>query len=200
MKNNKIRAAALVVVPVAAALFLAGCTTNGGSMPGMDHEGSNSSPGVVAADFNGADQMFATMMIPHHQQAVEMSDMVLSKSDVDPRVMELAQQIKDAQQPEIDTMQGWLEDWGVSVDMGEMDMGEDGMMSEEDMSLLESATGAEASRLFLEQMILHHEGAIEMAESELEDGKNADALALAQAVVDTQSAEITLMQDLLTKL
>ena len=113
MMKNKIRAAALVAVPLAAALFLAGCADNGGSMPGMDHGGSDSSPSDSAADFNAADEMFATMMIPHHEQAVEMSDMILAKSDVDPRVLELAQQIKDAQQPEIDTMEGWLEDWGV---------------------------------------------------------------------------------------
>jgi|TARA_B100000519_G_scaffold197767_1_gene206079 uncharacterized protein (DUF305 family) len=201
MMKNKIRAAALVAVPLAAALFLAGCADNGGSMPGMDHGGSDSSPSDSAADFNAADEMFATMMIPHHEQAVEMSDMILAKSDVDPRVLELAQQIKDAQQPEIDTMEGWLEDWGVDgMDMGGMDHGGDGMMSEEDMAALEAATGPEAARLFLEQMILHHQGAIEMAEAELQDGKNADALALAQAVVDTQSAEITTMQDLLTQL
>ena len=201
MMKNKIRAAALVAVPLAAALFLAGCADNGGSMPGMDHGGSDSSPPDSAADFNAADEMFATMMIPHHEQAVEMSDMILAKSDVDPRVLELAQQIKDAQQPEIDTMEGWLEDWGVDgMDMGGMDHGGDGMMSEEDMAALEAATGPEAARLFLEQMILHHQGAIEMAEAELQDGKNADALALAQAVVDTQSAEITTMQDLLTQL
>ena len=202
MMNKKMRLAAVAAVPLAAVLFLAGCADNGGSMPGMDHGGSSSAPSESAeADFNMADSMFAMMMIPHHEQAVEMSDMILAKSDVDPRVLELAQQIKDAQQPEIDTMEGWLEDWGVDgMDMGGMDHGGDGMMSEEDMAALEAATGPEAARLFLEQMILHHQGAIEMAEAELQDGKNADALALAQAVVDTQSAEITTMQDLLTQL
>ena len=111
-------------------------------------------------------------------------------------------QIKDAQQPEIETMQGWLAEWGVSsddMDMGEMEHG-GGMMSDEDMAALESASGAEAAPLFLEQMIAHHQGAIEMAETELANGKNADALALAQAVVDTQSAEIETMQDLLGQL
>lgn len=99
-------------------------------------------------------------------------------------------------------MQGWLAEWGVSsddMDMGEMEHG-GGMMSDEDMAALESASGAEAAPLFLEQMIAHHQGAIEMAETELANGKNADALALAQAVVDTQSAEIETMQDLLGQL
>jgi len=169
----------------------------------MDHGGSSSAPSESAeADFNMADSMFAMMMIPHHEQAVEMSDMILAKSDVDQRVLDLAQQIKDAQQPEIETMQGWLAEWGVSsddMDMGEMEHG-GGMMSDEDMAALESASGAEAAPLFLEQMIAHHQGAIEMAETELANGKNADALALAQAVVDTQSAEIETMQDLLGQL
>ena len=203
MMNKKMRLAAVAAVPLAAVLFLAGCADNGGSMPGMDHGGSSSAPSESAeADFNMADSMFAMMMIPHHEQAVEMSDMILAKSDVDQRVLDLAQQIKDAQQPEIETMQGWLAEWGVSsddMDMGEMEHG-GGMMSDEDMAALESASGAEAAPLFLEQMIAHHQGAIEMAETELANGKNADALALAQAVVDTQSAEIETMQDLLGQL
>lgn len=204
MMKKKLRTAALVAVPLATALFLAGCAGNGDSMPGMDHGGgSSSAPSESAeADFNMADSMFAMMMIPHHQQAVEMSDMILAKSDVDQQVLDLAQQIKDAQQPEIDTMQGWLDDWGMSaddMDMGDMDHG-GGMMSEEDMAQLEAATGADAARMFLEQMIEHHKGAIDMAETELADGKNPDAKELAQAVVDTQSAEITTMEDLLAQL
>ncbi|ODU04699.1 MAG: DUF305 domain-containing protein [Pseudonocardia sp. SCN 72-86] len=204
---KKIRTTALVAVPLAGALLLAGCADNGGSMPGMPgmgDGGSSASPSESAeADFNMADSMFAMMMIPHHQQAVEMSDMILAKSDVDQQVLDLAQQIKDAQQPEIDTMQGWLDDWGVSsdsMDMSGMDMGEDGMMSEDEMAALKAATGPAAAKMFLEQMIEHHKGAIQMAETELQDGKNADAKKLAQAVVDTQSAEITTMQELLTQL
>ena len=101
--NKKMRLAAVAAVPLAAVLFLAGCADNGGSMPGMDHGGSSSAPSESAeADFNMADSMFAMMMIPHHEQAVEMSDMILAKSDVDQRVLDLAQQIKDAQQPEIE--------------------------------------------------------------------------------------------------
>ena len=71
-----------------------------------------------AAAHNMADMMFAQMMIPHHQQAIEMSDMVLSKQGMDPRVVELATQIKDAQGPEIAQMQGWLDEW--NMDMGDM--------------------------------------------------------------------------------
>ncbi|WP_324253907.1 DUF305 domain-containing protein [Microbacterium schleiferi] len=157
--------------------------------------------GGGAGEFNTADSMFAMMMIPHHQQAVEMSDMLLGKSGVDQQVMDLAQQIKDAQAPEIDLMQSWLEAWGMSDagGMDGMDMG-DGMMSDGDMAVLESAEGADAARLFLEQMITHHEGAIEMAQAELADGVNPDAIALAQTIVDAQTTEIALMRDLLTQI
>lgn len=199
---KKFRVMALAAAPVALALVLAGCA--GGddeSMPGMDHGGisSSASPSAETSEsFNSADSMFAMMMIPHHQQAVEMSDMILGKSDVDQRVLDLAQQIKDAQAPEIELMQSWLDEWGMS-EAGDMEHG-DGMMSEDDMAALEAANGAEAARLFLQQMIAHHQGAIEMAQSELEDGINPDALELAQTIVDAQTAEITTMQDLLTQI
>ena len=201
----RMRMLALASTALITTLVLAGCGQNNDpGMSGMDHGSSSSSPSSseASADFNAADEMFVTMMIPHHQQAIEMADLILGKDGIDERVVTLAQQIKDAQQPEIETMQGWLAEWGVSsddMDMGEMEHG-GGMMSDEDMAALESASGAEAAPLFLEQMIAHHQGAIEMAETELANGKNADALALAQAVVDTQSAEIETMQDLLGQL
>jgi len=153
--------------------------------------------------------MFVVMMIPHHEQAVEMADIVLAKSDIDPKVAELAQNIKDAQGPEIDRMLGWLQEWGVEYNpnghsMGGMDHGSmggmDGMMSDADMSMLENADGPTASRIFLEQMILHHEGAVEMAETALKDATDPDVRELAQQVIDDQNAEIATMQDLLTHL
>lgn len=200
------RVMALAAVPLALGLALAGCADAGDdSMPGMDHGGgmtASASPSVEAqGEFSAADSMFAMMMIPHHEQAVEMSDMILAKSGVDPRVSDLAQQIKDAQGPEIELMQSWLDDEGApSTDgMDGMDHG-DGMMSDEDMAALENAGGAEAARLFLEQMIVHHEGAIEMAQSELDSGSHPDALALAQAISETQTVEIGTMQDLLSQI
>ena len=95
-------------------------------------------------------------------------------------------------------MTSWLADWGQSVDSGMngMDHG-DGMMSDADMAALESATGPEASRLFLEQMIEHHEGAIAMAQTETAAGQNSDAIALAQTIIDAQTAEIATMQGIL---
>lgn len=155
------------------------------------------------SEYNAADETFVTGMIPHHEQAVEMADILLDKDGVDDRVVALAERIKDAQQPEIDLMTSWLDEWGVDHDMGGMDHGEhggDGMMSDDDMAALEAASGQEASALFLEQMIEHHEGAIEMSQQELDNGQNPDAVELAQQIIDAQTAEITEMQGLIAAL
>ena len=137
-----------------------------------------------------------------------MSDLMLAKADADPRVLTLARQIKDAQAPEITQMTGWLEGWGFKVQPMDNDMdhsgmsgnGMDGMMSDEDMKELEGASGADASRMFLEGMVKHHEGAVEMAQTEISDGENPDAIKLAEAIVTSQQQEITVMKDLLTQL
>lgn len=197
----RIRTTALASGALITALLLVGCAQNNGTggMPGMDHGSSPMPPAENAVDFNAADEMFVTMMIPHHEQAIAMADLILGKDGIDERVSELAQQIKDAQGPEIETMMSWLSAWGAPYDdvqPGGMNHG-DGMMSDDDMAALESATGAEASRLFLEQMTQHHQGAIDMAQSELDAGQNADALALAQMIFDAQTAEIATMQDIL---
>lgn len=186
------------------ALALSGCADNSTAPSSETTSPSQSSSTSQATE---ADEMFVTMMIPHHQQAIEMSDILLAKDGADPRVVELAEQIKAAQGPEIDKMLGWLEDWGVDYapdSMGGMDHGsmggDDSMMSEEDMTLLENADAAEASRLFLEQMIVHHEGAVDMAQTALDDAQNPDVLDLAQQVIDDQTAEIATMQELLEQL
>jgi uncharacterized protein (DUF305 family) len=194
----KIHKLTLMTAAAATALTLSGCA---GGMSGMDMSSEEPTASeTAAADFNGADVTFAQMMIPHHEQAVEMSDTLLAKDGIDERVVDLATQIKDAQQPEIDQLREWLDDWGQEEsDMGGMNHG-GGMMSEEDMTALEDATGADAARLFLEQMTVHHEGAIEMAEAEVQDGENADAKAMAETIVATQTEEVALMQELLASL
>jgi len=158
-------------------------------------------------DFNDADITFAQEMIPHHRQAVEMAALTSERTEnVD--LLALAQQISAAQQPEIDTMTGLLDSWGAEVPadmtgMGEMEgmdhgpTGMPGMMSAEEMASLEAAQGADFDRMFFEMMIAHHEGAIEMAQVELDNGADPAALALAQEIIDAQQAEIMQMQGLL---
>lgn len=200
--TKTMRPATIAAVTLAAALALTGCASDAATMPGMDH-GADSFSSAEAVDANSADVMFAQMMIPHHEQAVEMSDMLLAKTGIDPEVAALAEQIKAAQQPEIKQMEEWLDAWGADMpgmdDMDGMHHG-DGMMSEDDMEALEAATGTEAARLFLEQMIEHHEGAIDMAQDEVDDGQNADAVALANDIIASQTEEIETMRELLSGL
>lgn len=198
----KIRPAAIAALTLTALLALTGCAGNTGSgdgMEGMDHGGSSSAP-ADTVDANDADIMFASMMKEHHAQAIEMSDVLLSKDGVDERVVALAEEIKAAQEPEIQKMDQWLEDWDADMgNMGGMDHG-DGMMSEDDMQALEGATGPDAGALFLEQMIQHHEGAVDMAQEEADNGQNSDAVALAETIIDAQTEEIATMKEILATL
>jgi len=169
----------------------------------MDH-GSSSSTAAASAnngasDHNAADVMFAQMMIPHHAQAVEMSDMILKKEDIPAEVTSLATRIKAAQGPEIEKMTGWLTGWNESAQMPS-GHSMDGMMGADDMSKLEAAKGFEAAKLFLTQMITHHEGAVTMAKTESKDGKSSEAVQLSKDIVSNQEAEIQEMKKLLTTL
>lgn len=128
-----------------------------------------------------------------------------SRSD-DADVLDLASRIGSGQQPEIETMTGWLQEWGAeapgdSGGMGGMDHGGmggmDSMMSPEQMQGLQASSGSAFDRLFLEMMIEHHRGAVEMAQVELRDGVDPDALALARSITDTQRSEIAEMQAVL---
>ena len=129
-----------------------------------------------------------------------MSQMLLDKSDIDPRVVTLAQDIKAAQGPEIKQMKSWLSDWGQKSDsMSGMDMSGT-LMSDSDMNDLKSSTGLAASKLFLTQMTVHHKSALIMAKTEVDSGKNADAVKLAKDIISTQTTEITKMSNILTSL
>ncbi|MHA7270160.1 DUF305 domain-containing protein [Arthrobacter sp. HLT1-20] len=187
---------------VAAMIALAGCSTgtDGGSMPSMNHGDSTTTQApVTVGEHNSADTMFAQMMIPHHTQAVEMSDIMLAKTGLDAKITALATDIKAAQDPEIKKMTTWLTGWTEPTVMaGDHSMS--GMMSAADLDKLKAAEGAEASKLFLTQMIAHHEGAVAMATSEVTGGKNANAVTLAKSIVASQESEIKDMKDLLAAL
>jgi uncharacterized protein (DUF305 family) len=154
--------------------------------------------------WNDRDVSFATNMVPHHDGAVEMADLLLGKEGIPTEVRTLAERIKSAQQPEIDTMNGWLEDWDVQpmamAGHGAHGAMVSGMMSDAEMQALENATGLDAARLFLEGMITHHKGAIEMAQVEVDEGKYPPAVWMAKSIVQTQQSEITEMEHLLADL
>ena len=194
------------IATVAAALALGvaacGADDDGGAVSAEQEQGSSSASGGEEAAHNDADVEFAQMMIPHHEGALEMAEMALEKAE-SPEVKDLAERIEAAQGPEIETLRQWLEEWGEDAeadsDMGGMDHGGSGMMSSEEMDELESLEGAEFDQQFLTMMKEHHEGAVEMAETELEDGEYPPALELAQQIIDAQEAEIEEMDQLLSE-
>ncbi len=153
---------------------------------------------------NAQDVTFVKDMIPHHEQAVVMSDLALSQAG-SPAVKDLATRIKAAQAPEIATMKGWLTSWGEDAgggqDMGSMDMGGmNGMASEEDLTAMRNSSGTEFDKLYLKDMIAHHEGAVEMAKAEIAKGKFPEAKTLAQQITSSQEKEITEMRQLMASL
>ncbi|GAA1586491.1 DUF305 domain-containing protein [Kribbella hippodromi] len=197
------RTTAVSAALLTAVLGLAGC---GGSdeMPGMNHGSpSNSSTAKPSAAgmFNAADAAFATQMIPHHQQAVEMADQALRKATT-ADVKKLATAIKAAQAPEIEQLTGWLGTWGQPVPTPGMHSGHamTGMMSEQEMQDLSRASGSMFDRMWTEMMIKHHQGAITMAKTEQTAGKDTAAIALAKKIQSAQTTEITTMQRLLGRL
>jgi len=213
--------AILTALALGATLALAGCGSSNdtGGMGGMDHSSASppmsqmpsssagssgaSASASTAEQFNDADVMFVQGMIPHHKQAVEMSDMLAKKSGVSAETTALAEQIKAAQGPEITTMEGWLKAWGKSVDGGMGGMDHDmggGMATDAEMKEFEQADGAAAERMFLEMMTAHHQGAIMMAQAEVKNGKNADTITMAKNIATSQQSEIATMKKLLTNL
>lgn len=195
----------LIVAGVAVALtgLLAACGTSASSP--TTTAGSPAAAGVEMMDAGMGstdDITFAQLMIPHHQQAIEMADLALAQAS-SPDVASLATQIKGAQDPEIAMMSQWLSAWDAPMAMESDHSGHDmggmmssGMMSDDDMSELASASGEDFDQMWLRMMIAHHEGAIEMAKQVLATTTNPAVRDLAQAVIDGQTAEIDTMNKL----
>jgi uncharacterized protein (DUF305 family) len=179
---------AAVLATLGAALFLSSCT-------GPAPEGQSGQP----AGFNADDLAFTTGMIPHHQQAVQMSAMVPTRS-TNPEVIRLAGTISAAQGPEIETMKGLLAKWNQTHDTETGHGGHgsmQGMVDDSTMAKLATLGGTEFDALWLKSMIDHHRGAVEMAKAEIANGEDVDAVALAKTIVDTQQAEIGQMNEML---
>lgn len=223
MRKTQTMVTGFAALAVAAALGGCGNTATkeagSSSAPAATQSSSQAATSAQAAPHNQADMHFARMMIPHHQQAIEMSDVILGKPGIDPRVVDLAKQIKAAQGPEIEKMQGWLDQWGMGgmpsmTDMPGMDhggmhgaepgmggmAGMDGMMSPAEMDALKNAQGVEATKLFLTGMIKHHQGALTMAQDEIKNGQSPDAIALAKSILESQQKEIDTMNQILASL
>ena len=206
MMKNMRKLGVVAGTAIAVSLTLAACSGGGSTTPGAAPSSAAptaASDGAASETHNDADTMFAQMMIVHHEGAIDMADMAVERAESE-EVRSLAEGISAAQGPEIEKMTSWLEAWGEEVspmggmDHGGMDM--DGMSQEEAMAELESLSGGDFDRRFLELMVAHHTGAVEMAQTELQDGENPEALELAEQIVADQEAEIAEMEQLLTTL
>jgi len=204
-KRSLARRTAAVAASAAAALVLAACGGNGDSSAGHDghsKESPSASASATQGQRNAADVAFAKGMIPHHRQAVEMADLAPSRAG-STEVKKLAEQIKKAQDPEIKALSGWLTSWGEDVPteggMDHSEHGMSGMMTAEEMDKLKDSSGKAFDNAFMEMMIKHHEGAVSMAETEKADGSYEPAKKMADAIITSQTAEITQMNELLGK-
>jgi len=191
---------------VLAAVVLAACSGPADSAGGQAAGPFPETPVITGepAGYNADDVSFATNMIPHHEQAIELSKLVADRS-TNPELTALAGQIASVQQPEINIMNVFLVQWnenpeaGIYPGDGHAGHGQtmQGMVDDATMARLESLKGVEFDRLWLESMISHHQGAIEMAKAEIANGKNVDAIAMATTMVKTQEAEIGQMKQML---
>jgi len=197
------RAAGIAAVIITVGVALSGCTID---FDGPDEDrharmmnGSEPAGGMMreSEEFSRVDIMFARMMIPHHQQAIDMSELAIENT-TNPDVLRLAEHIRDAQGAEIELMESWLDESEGRMTMGDngVGVGMGGMLSEREMTALEDATGAEFDRLYLEGMIDHHEGAIRMTQMILHS-ENPEMRALGHAIVESQTAEILRMERML---
>ena len=182
----------ILVLALAVVFLLAGNT----SMP-MSHDGhgSMSSNENASGAYTDDELMFASMMIPHHSQAITMSDLALANT-TNPEILSFATAIRDAQAPEIAQMQSWLDESNYSESHAHhMDMG--GMLSDEELAELSTSKGSAFDRLFLQGMIAHHEGALDML-SMIKNSTNSEVKKLYNDILTSQSAEIEAMKALLT--
>jgi uncharacterized protein (DUF305 family) len=141
--------------------------------------------------------MFAQMMIPHHEQAISMSETALKKSR-NQGILKLSRQINSLQSSEKTQLTYWLTATDSSMTM-DHDMKMSGMLTTKELTSLKRLSGTAFDRTFLQLMIKHHQGAIEML-GLISDSSNAEALALSKAIKSAQSKEINSMKLLLKKL
>jgi uncharacterized protein (DUF305 family) len=189
---------------LAALVTITACSSSGnqtatsGTSSAGSSAGSTSTPGTSA--HNQADVTFAQNGIPHHEQAIPMSDAILAKQGIDPRVIQLATQFKADQGPELQQMHSWLSQWGQPTLTMTPNMPMPGMLPDQDISALQNAQGVDATKKFLTEMIECHEGTIAMAEDEIKDGQYPPAVALAHSISTREQQENTTMQGILDSL
>jgi uncharacterized protein (DUF305 family) len=142
---------------------------------------------------NDADMTFAMMMIPHHEQAIELSRILASTPGIDEFSRSLAAFIETDQTNEITAMRAWTEAWhGVGV-MNHGGGVMSGMATPEQIAEFDALSGEEAEARFLDLMIAHHRGALDMADEAIADGANSYIRSLAKHIAAEQEREIEAM-------
>lgn len=199
MRINIDKKSGSFVAVIIALLAIVGLLLNQNNDSSMSsgHMGHDMSSSKVS-DLASADIMFLQMMIPHHQQAIEMSKLATTNSQ-NPELLALAKEITAAQGSEIVMMKNWLSMASASGDMGQMSHGMDGMLSAADLKTLKSSTGKVFDSLWLKGMTGHHDGAISMANM-VKDTKNADVKAFGLKIIADQSVQIDQMRMMLAQL
>lgn len=175
--------------------------------PGESASAISPEDAPTPAAWNDADLRFVQMMIPHHTQALKMSGLAEDHAQ-DPQVRAIADRILDSQGPEIHTMSAWLQERGYPKPPADHGSGHGahaqhqmtGMLTDAEMADLAAARGPRFDRLFLESMIGHHRGALQMAGVVAVDGSAILVNEMSADVTATQSAEIDRMRDLLRDL
>ena len=162
-------------------------------------EGDADTPTPDQDGWNDADVAFLEQMVPHHRQALDMTALAASRAET-PEVRALAARIEAAQSPEILVMASWLTDYGLEVPDGHVHHEMAGMLTDQQMADLAQAEGPAFDRLFLEGMVQHHQGAVDMALVVLDEGEALRVNELAGDVNASQSAEIARMEALLAAL
>ena len=150
------------------------------------------------AEVNGVDLHFLAMMTPHHQQAVDMSEIILAAQGTSAATADLADRIKVGQEEEIDTMVDWAEQWDQHELMEQHSQHiANGMITPEQLDQLKTLEGEEADTLFLQLMHSHHAGAVAMTQDQIDNGGYQPLVDLAQQMIDVQTAEMREMEQLL---
>ena len=145
--------------------------------------------------FNSEDVTFASELIPHHRQALQLVRMV-EQRDVDPGLKSLAAQIRVTQAVELESMMSWLEDWGVPEPSGDPSVGtgQSGTVSAADLAALEPMSGEAFETQWLRLMIRQHKDAIAIAKVENQRGQYPYAVALANTVMVGQASQVRDME------
>ena len=193
MRQQLLRMSAAAVM---ATVTLSACSSSA-------HQAATGSPSASSAlAHNSTDVTFAQNMTPCHKQAIQMSEIILTKQGLDPRVVQVANQIKAAEGADIQGMQSWLSQWqqpmtpSSAAGMPAM-QGMTGMASPEQMTALQNAVGADASKQFLTMMIQNHQHAIMLAQSEIDSGQYRPAVAMAHSIATAEQQEVNTMHGIL---